>query len=91
MGCVSGYCSNGTNIFISKDKQYTATIISNMLSNPMYSYKTNNKFLNINSSRQENEKFDSSVINLKSRHSYSNTELKIPENPLPFVRIKPKK
>ena len=91
MGCVSGYCSNGTNVFISKDKQYTATIISNMLSNPMYSYKTNNKFLNINSSRQENEKFDSSVINLKSRHSYSNTELKIPENPLPFVRIKPKK
>jgi len=91
MGCVSGYCSNGTNVFISKDKQYTTTIISNMISNPMYSYKTNNKFLNLNSSRQENEKLDNSLINSRSRHSYSNTELKIPENPLPFVRIKPKK
>ena len=91
MGCVSGYCSSGTNVIISKDKQYTAAIISNMLSNPMYSYKTNNKLLNLNSSRQENENFDSSLINSKNRHSYSNKELKIPENPLPFVRIKPKK
>ena len=91
MCCVSGYYSRETNVIISKDKQYTAAIISNMLSNPMYSYKTNNKFLNLNSSRQENENFDSSLINSKNRHSYSNKELKIPENPLPFVRIKPKK
>ena len=91
MGCVSGYCSSGTNVFISKDKQYTATIISNMLSNPMYSYKTNNKFLSVYSARQDNDNFDSSLINSNCRHAYSNKELKIPENPLPFVKVKPKK
>ena len=91
MGCVSGYCSSGTNAFISKDKQYTATIISNMLSNQIYSYKTNNQYLNINSARQENENIDSYIINSNNRHAYSNKELKIPENPLPFVKVKPKK
>ena len=91
MGCVNGYCSSGTKLFISKDKQYTATIISNMLSNQMYSYKTNNKFLSLNSERQENNNLDSSLINSRYRHSFSNKELKIPENPLPFVKLKPKK
>ena len=90
MGCVNGYCSSGTNVFISKDKQYTS-IISNMLSNQMYSYKTNNKYLRVNSARQDNENFDNSLINSNNRHTYSNKEIKIPENPLPFVKVKPKK
>jgi len=42
MGCVnSNYCSCGSNIEIAKDKPYTATISSNLLSNQVFSNKTN--------------------------------------------------
>ena len=92
MGCVNNYCTTGPNILISKDKKYTATIFSNILENQIYSDKTNNKFLNFNSSRQENENIeDFSFAQSNKRHSYSNKNLKIPDNPLPFVRVKPKK
>ena len=90
MGCVNGYCSSSPNIVISKDKRYTATIVSNALSNQRYSYKTNNKFLNINS-LLESENMESSCFQSNHRLSHSNKELKIPDNPLPFVKIKPKK
>ena len=91
MGCVNGYCSSSPNIVISKDKRYTATIVSNALSNQMCSYKTNNKFLSINSARLESENMESSCFQSNHRLSFSNKELKIPDNPLPFVKIKPKK
>ena len=89
MGCVSGYCSSSSNIIISKDK-YSESIISNVLLNNMYSDKTNNKFLSLNSSRQENENYSNS-FKQNGRHSLSNKELNIPYNPLPFVKLKPKK
>ena len=93
MGCVSRYCSNSyPNIIISKDKQYTATIVSNILTNQKYSSKTNNKFLNLNSSRRGSENMeDSSIVQTNKRHAYSHKNLKIPENPFPFVKVKPKK
>ena len=90
MGCVTGYCSKGTNIIISKDKRYTASIISNILTTPMYSNKTNNHLLNL-SARQDSDKYNKDIMRLNSRHAYSNKDLKIPDNPLPFVKIKPKK
>jgi hypothetical protein len=91
MGCVSGYCSNGANILISKDKHYSATIISNILTNPIYSNKTNNKLISLNSERPNYEPIDKNLIHSHCRQSFSNKELKIPDNPLPFVKIKPKK
>ena len=90
MGCIHGYCSSGPNILILKDKTYTATIISNDLTNPMYSYKTNNKFLSVSSSRQDSENMENTVVQ-KKRASYSNKEIKLPINPFPFVKLKPKK
>ena len=90
MGCISGYCSSSSNVIISKDKHYTESIISNVLLNNMYSDKTNNKFLSLNSSRQENENYSNS-FKQNGRHSFSNKELNIPYNPLPFVKLKPKK
>ena len=88
MGCVAGYCSKGTNIIISKDKHNTASIISKIT--PIYSNKTNNQLLNL-SARQDSGKFNKDIMRLNSRHAYSNKDLKIPDNPLPFVKIKPKK
>ena len=90
MGCVSNYCSSGSNIVVSKDKRYTATFISNILTNPMYSNKTN-KFLCLNSTRQANDHMNSSIIQPNERHALSNKELNIPDNPLPFVKLKPRK
>ena len=92
MGCVSGYCSSGSNIILSKDKLYSSIIIANDLANQMYSNKTTNKYININTERQDYELLDNKT-NTRSicRHALSNKELKIPDNPLPFVKIKPKK
>ena len=90
MGCVNNYCSNGSIALMPKDKKYTATIISNMLTNQIHSYKINNKFLN--SERQLNDNIDNtSYSQTNKRKAYSTKELKIPENPLPFVKVKPKK
>ncbi len=87
---MSSYCSSAPNILMKKDKIYTVTIISNILTNPMSSYKTNNKFLSIHSTRQQNENLENTYSQSNPRQYYSNKELKIPENPLPFVKIKPK-
>ena len=91
MGCINGYCSNGANTLISKDKHYSSIIISNLLSNQMDSNKTNSKFLNINSERQDYDSIDKTNTRPIYRHALSNKELKLPDNPLPFVKIKPKK
>ena len=91
MGCINGYCSNTSDIAISKDKEYTATIISNLLSNQMSSNKTNSKFLSLNSSRQDNNISNNSLIKMKEIHSSSNIYLNLPDNPLPFVKLKPKR
>ena len=91
MGCINVYCSNSPNIDISKDKQYTVSIISNILTNQISSNKTNNKFLYLNSSRKDNNLFNNSLIKLKERHSLSIKDLNLPDNPLPFVKLKPKK
>ena len=90
MGWMSSYCSSAPNILMKKDKIYTVTIISNILTNPMSSYKTNNKFLSIHSARQQNENLENTYSQSNPRQYYSNKELKIPENPLPFVKTKPK-
>ena len=91
MGCVSGYCSNGANILLSKDKNYSAIIISNELTNQMFSNKTTNQYLNINTERQDYELIDKTNTLANCRHALSTKELKIPDNPLPFVKIIPKK
>ena len=88
MGCMAGYCSNGSNVIISRDKNYTSTILLDILTYPAYSNKTNNKLSCLTSSRQENNEH---INNFRNRHAFSNKELKIPDNPLPFVKIKPKK
>ena len=90
MECVSSYFSSSSNIVVSKDKRYTATFISNVLTNPMYSNKSN-KFLCLNSTRQVNDHMNNSIIRSNERHALSNKELNIPDNPLPFVKLKPKK
>ena len=89
MGSATNYCSNGSNKAINKDKIYTATIISNTLTNQQLSNKTNNKNLFVNSSRQDKE-LNYSLAN-PNNGTFSNFDNKLPENPLPFVRIKPKK
>ena len=92
MGCAAGYCSRSSDIIISKDKRYTVSIISDLMTHQLYSNKTNNKFLSVSSLLQDNEdKINSSMVSLNHRHALSNKELKIPDNPLPFVKIKPKK
>ena len=91
MGCFNGYCSTGSNIAISKDKYHTSLIISNLLENKIYSDKTNNKYISLNSPRQDNENFNHLAFRANERHSLSNKELNIPYNPLPFVKLKPKK
>ena len=93
MGCVNNhYCSCGTNIEIAKDKPYTKTISSNLLSYKVLSNKTNNKFLFSNSSRRESACADNSCrSNSQSIDGVSNLDKKIIENPLPFVKLIPKK
>ena len=90
MGCIAGYCSNGSNVVISRDKKYTSTILLDILTYPVYSNKTNNKLSCLTSSRQENNDHINNCT-IRKRHALSNKELKIPDNPLPFVKIKPKK
>ena len=91
MGCISGYCSNGSNKLISKDKHYTSIIVSNFVENPMDSNKTNSKYLCINSERQDYNIIDKAKTQSIYSHALSNKDLKLPDNPLPFVKIKPKK
>ena len=88
MGCISGYCSNGLNFFISKDKKST-TVVSNVLINPVYSNK--NKLLKVNTVKEQKRKNVLKKIPMTKKKSLSFKEGKIPDNPLPFVKIKPKK
>ena len=90
MGCINAYCSRSINVTITKDKCYTTSIISNSLTNQLISNKTNSKFLSLNSSRQDNNN-NLKLIKMNERHSLSNKQLNLPDNPLPFVKIKPKK
>ncbi len=90
MGCTNAYCSRGINVTIIKDKCYTTSIISNSLANQLISNKTNSKLLSLNSSRQDNNNH-LKLIKLNERHSLSNKQLNLPDNPLPFVKLKPKK
>ncbi len=90
MGCINANCSKGINITITKDKFYTTSIISNTLTNQLVSNKTNSKLLSLNSSRQDNNNH-LKLIKLNERHSLSNKQLNLPDNPLPFVKLKPKK
>ena len=92
MGCVNNYCSWGSNTAILKDKPYTATIYSNLISNQPFSNKTNNKLLPANSTLKGSEYLDKSCpSNNQSTDDVSNIDKKNIENPLPFVKIIPKK
>ena len=91
MGSIGNLCSNGSKIIISKDKKFTATIISDISSSQNYSNKTNNILLINSSTKQENNQIDKSYSSLRSQFGHSNSECKIPYNPLPFVKIIPKK
>ena len=93
MGCVnSNYCSCGSNIEITKDKPYTATISSNLLSNQVFSNKTNSKFALANSTRRGSANIDNSCqSNNQSIDGLYNLDRKILGNPLPFVKLIPKK
>ena len=93
MGCVNSYCcSCGSNIEIMKDKPYTATISSNLLSNQVFSNKTNSKFALANSTRRGSAYIDNSCqSNNQSIDCFYNLDRNIIENPLPFVKIIPKK
>ena len=94
MGCVnSHYCFYGTNIAITKDKPYTATISSNLLSNQFFSNKTNNKVLLANSSSRRGSayienSFQSNIQSIDGGYILDRKNLK---NPLPFVKLIPKK
>ena len=93
MGCVnSHYCSYGSNIPITKDKPYTATISSNLLSNQIFSNKTNNNILLANSTRRGSAYIENSCqSNSQSIDGGYNLDRKNLKNPLPFVKLKPKK
>ena len=91
MGSIGNLCSNGSKIIISKDKKFTATIMSNISSSQNYSNKTNNILLINSSIKQENNQIDKSNASLRSQFGHANSECKIPYNPLPFVKIIPKK
>ena len=91
MGNIGNLCSNHSNIIISKDKKFTATIISDISSSQNYSNKTNNRLLIKSSTKQENDKIDKSYASLKSQFGHTNSQCKLPYNPLPFVKIIPKK
>ena len=91
MGSIGNLCSNGSKIIISKDKKFTATIMSNISSSQNYSNKTNNILLINSSTKQENNQIDKSYSSIRSQFRHANSECKIPYNPLPFVKIIPKK
>ena len=91
MGNIGNLCSNHLNIIISKDKKFTATIISDISSSQNYSNKTNNRLLIKSYTKQENDKIDKSYASLKSQFGHTNSQCKLPYNPLPFVKIIPKK
>ena len=96
MGSIGSYCSYGPKIVISKDKNSTEIIISDISSRQFYSNKTNNRLsfnrLSFNSSfKQENEKKNKSFISLRKEMGDAKSECKLPYNPLPFVKIIPKK
>ena len=91
MGNIGNLCSNHSNIIISKDKKFTATIISDISSSQNYSNKTNNRLLIKSYTTQENDKIDKSYASLKSQFGHTNSQCKLPYNPLPFVKIIPKK
>ena len=91
MGSIGNLCSNGSNIIISKDKKFTEIIISDILSSQNYSNKTNNRLFINSSTKQENEQIDKSYASLKSQFGHTNSQCKLPYNPLPFVKIIPKK
>ena len=93
MGSIGTYCMNGSTIAVSKDKYFTATILSEDLISTKnnYSNKTNNRLLSNCSTRQENDQIYKSYGSLNNKIVHSNSECKLPYNPLPFVKIKPKK
>ena len=91
MGSIGKLCSNHSNIIISKDKKFTATVISDISSCQNYSNKTNNRLLIKSSTKQENDKINKSYASLKSQFGHTNSECKLSYNPLPFVKIIPKK
>ena len=91
MGSIGNLCSNGSKIIISKDKKFTATIISDISSSQNYSNKTNNILLINSSTKQESNQIDKCYASKRSQFGHSNSECKIPYNPLPFVKIIPKK
>ena len=91
MGCVNNYCSNGSDLAVPKDNIYQASIISNMLTNQQFSNKTNNKLLFVNFYRKESDNINSSCVNSNNNGTFLNSEKKLPINPLPFVKLRPKK
>ena len=93
MGCVnSHYCCCGSIIAITKDKPYTANISLNLLSNQAFSNKTNSKFLLANPTLKGSAYIDNSCrSNSQSIDDGYNLDKKILENPLPFVKLIPKK
>ena len=64
-----------------------------MLINPVYSSKKNNnkKYKRINTVSIKQKNNELIKIPIKEKKALSYKEIKIPDNPLPFVKIKPKK
>ena len=91
MGSIGNLCSNGSSVIISKDKKFTETILLDISSSQNYSNKTNNRLLINSSTNQENEQIDKSYASIRSQMRHANSECKLPYNPLPFVKIIPKK
>ena len=91
MGSIGNLCSNGSSVIISKDKKFTETILLDISSSQNYSNKTNNRLLIKSYTKQENDKIDKSYASLKSQFGHTNSQCKLPYNPLPFVKIIPKK
>ena len=93
MGCVnSNYCSCGSNIAIIKDKPYTTNISSNLLPNQAFSNKTNSKLLLSNSTQRRSSYIDYNCqTNNQSIDGGYNLDRQIVKNPLPFVKLIPKK
>ena len=91
MGSIVTCCPHGSTIVISKDKYFTATIISDISSCQNYSNKTNNRLLMSTSSKQENGQIYKSYNSLRNQIGHSDSECKLSYNPFSFVKIKPKK
>jgi len=91
MGSIGTFCPHGSTIVISKEKDFTGTIISDISSSKNYSNKTNNRLLLSTSTKQENDQIYKSYNSLRNQIGYNDSECKLPYNPLPFVKIRPKK